>query len=184
MVPWSAYPKIDGPPGLICPRMDRLPPLPWILIRGWCRTAREISPCARENLYRVKFIATCTWCDFLGAVELLYLTHLSPFSTSPCDVSPSILQCPKWACLAHCTHTESPYRYLLNGKTCLERSGVRRAISLLSESLLTFATLNFHGVLIFAFTAQVEFNCENFAPRIAIVYFRKFCAVNILGSRR
>ena len=68
-------------------------------------------------------------------------------------------QSPECMCFTYCTHAESSYLTVKLASSDLqfvERSAVCRAISLSSKFLLTFATLHFYGVLIFALIAHPQ----------------------------
>ena len=70
----------------------------------------------KRNFDRMKFIATCTRCDFLDAVELLLyssFSFLNKLLTMPLlwYLQPASNKCqgPKWAFLTYCTHTDFSY---------------------------------------------------------------------------
>ena len=73
--------------------------------------------CICGNFDHVNFITTCTWCDFLHGVELLFCSSFS-FLNKILTMSllrysqPASNKCqsPKWAtCLTYCTHAECSY---------------------------------------------------------------------------
>ena len=92
-----------------------------------------------------------TCCNFLPAMELLLCSSLFFLDKL---LMRSLLRYLQWAFLTFCAHAE--FSYLYNYKTCLERSAVSRTISLSSKFLLSFATVNFCSVLIFALATHLQ----------------------------